>query len=72
MGVFAPAATPKEAVERLSAEIIRVMQLPEVRAGLERDGFIVAPTGPAEYQAFVRARMKLIAKIAADAKLKVE
>jgi len=72
MGVYAPAATPKEAVERLSAEISRVMQLPEVRTGLERDGFLVAPTGPAEYQAFVRARMKLIAKIAADAKLKVE
>ena len=35
MGVFAPAATPKEAVDRLSAEIIRVVQLPEVRTGLE-------------------------------------
>ena len=72
MGVYAPAATPKDAVDRLSAEIARVMQIPEVRAGLERDGFLVATTGPAEYQAFVRARMKLIAKIAADAKLKVE
>jgi tripartite-type tricarboxylate transporter receptor subunit TctC len=72
MGVYAPSATPKEAIDRLSAEIVRVMQLPEVRVGLERDGFLVAPTGPAEYQAFVRARMKLIQKIAIDAKLKVE
>jgi tripartite-type tricarboxylate transporter receptor subunit TctC len=72
MGVYAPAGTPKEAVDRLAAEIARVMQLPEVRAGLERDGFLVATTGPAEYQAFVRSRMKLIQKIATDAKLKVE
>jgi tripartite-type tricarboxylate transporter receptor subunit TctC len=72
MGVYAPSGTPKEAVDRLSSEIVRVMQLPEVRVGLERDGFLVVPTGPAEYQAFVRARMKLIQKIAADAKLKVE
>ena len=72
MGVYAPAATPKEAVERLSAEVARVMQIPEVRAGLERDGFLVSASGPAEDQAFVRTRMKLIAKIAADAKLKVE
>jgi tripartite-type tricarboxylate transporter receptor subunit TctC len=72
MGVFAPAGTPKEAVERLSTEIVRVMQLPEVRVGLERDGFLVVPKGPAEFQAFVRSRMKLIQKIAVDAKLKVE
>jgi hypothetical protein len=48
------------------------MQLPEVRVGLERDGFLVVPKGPAEFQAFVRSRMKLIQKIAVDAKLKVE
>ena len=72
MGVYAPAGTPKDAVDRLSAEIARTMQLPEVRGGLERDGFLVAPTATTEYQAFVRARMKLIQKIASDAKLKVE
>ena len=42
MGVFAPAATPKEAVERLNTEIVRTLHLPEVQAGLVRDGFVVA------------------------------
>lgn len=72
MGVFAPAATPKVAIERLSTEIMRVLLLPEVRDGLVRDGFLVAPTGPAEYDAFVRTRMQQIQKIARDANLKVD
>src|SRR5262245_51484355 len=72
MGVFAPAATPKDALERLNAEVIRVVQLPEVKNGMLRDGFIVAPLGPAEYAAFTRVKMEQIRKIAAAAKIKSE
>ena len=72
MGVFAPAATPKETVERLSTEIMRVLQLPEVKNGLVRDGFLVAPTGSAEYDAFVRTRMQQIQKIAKSANIKAD
>lgn len=56
MGVFAPAATLKEAIGRLSAEIVRVVQRPEVKDGMSRDGFIVAPLGPAEYDALSAPR----------------
>lgn len=72
MGVFAPAATPKEAVERLSSEVVRTLQLPEVQAGLIRDGFAVGAMGTAEYNSFVRARMQQIQKIAKEANIKVE
>jgi tripartite-type tricarboxylate transporter receptor subunit TctC len=72
MGVFAPAATPKDTVDRLSTEIVRVLQLPDVQAGLIRDGFAVSAAGTAEYDAYVRTRMQQIQKIARDAKIKVE
>lgn len=72
MGVFAPAGTPKETIERLSSEIVRTLQLPEVRAGLVNDGFVVAASGTAEYDAFVRARMQQIQKIAREAKIKID
>jgi tripartite-type tricarboxylate transporter receptor subunit TctC len=72
MGVFAPAGTPKEALDRLSTEIVRTVQLPEVRAGLVNDGFAVAALGTTEYNAFVRARMQQIAKIAKEANIKVD
>ena len=72
MGVFAPSATPKEAVERLSSEIIRVVQMPDVNAGMLRDGFVVAPLGPAEYDAFMRNKIREIQAIAKAAKIKLD
>ena len=72
MGVFAHSATPREAIERLNAEVMRVVQLPEVKNGMLRDGFVVSPLGPAEYAAFSRAKMEQIRKIAAAAKIKVD
>jgi len=72
MGAFAPGATPKEAVERFGAELIRVLQLPVVKTGMLRDGFAVAPTGPAEYSAFVRDKVQQIQKIGTAAKVRLD
>ena len=72
MGVFAPAATPKAAIERLSAEIMRVVQLPEVKDGMLRDGFVVAPLGPAEYEAFTLDKIQQIRSIAKAANIKLD
>ena len=72
MGFFAPVGTPKEAVDRLNAEIARVVQLPEVKDGMMRDGFIVNPLGPAEYEAFLRAKLQQIQKIVRDANIKID
>ena len=72
MGVFAPAATPKDALERLNAEVMRVVQLPEVKNGMLRDGFVVSPLGPADYAAFSKVKMEQIRKIAVAAKIKPE
>jgi tripartite-type tricarboxylate transporter receptor subunit TctC len=72
MGVFAPAATPRAAIDRLSSEIMRVVQLPEVKEGMLRDGFAVAPLGPAEYDAFIRAKVQQIQQIARAAKIKID
>ena len=72
MGVFAPGATPKETVERLSTEIVRTLQLPEVRAGLIRDGFAVSSMSSSEYAPYVRARMQEIQRIAKEANIKVD
>ena len=72
MGVFAPAGTPKSAVERLSNEIVRTLQQPDVRDGLVKDGFIVAPLRTSEYEAYVKNRMQQIQRVAQDAKVKVD
>ena len=72
MGVFAPAATPKATLDRLNTEIMRVVQLPEVKDGMLRDGFVVAPIGLAEYDAFIRAKVQQIQTIAKAANIKLD
>ncbi len=72
MGVFAPAATPKAALDRLNTEIMRALQLPEVKDGMLRDGFVVAPMGPAEYEVFMREKIQQIQKIAKAANIKLD
>jgi tripartite-type tricarboxylate transporter receptor subunit TctC len=72
MGAFTPAATPKDAIDRLSAEIMRTVQLPEVSAGMLRDGFVVAPMGPVEYGTFIRAKFQQIQKIGKAANIRLD
>jgi tripartite-type tricarboxylate transporter receptor subunit TctC len=53
-GVFAPRATPKEAVARLNAEINRIVTQPDIRARLRDDGADVNPLAVEQFSAFVR------------------
>ena len=71
-GTVARSATPKPALDRLSAEIARAAQLPDVKDALGRLGLSVAPMGPAEFDAFVRAEILANAKIIRAINLKVE
>lgn len=72
MGIFAPSGTPKASVERLATEIMRAVQLPEVKDGMMRDGFVVVPLGSAEYEAFVRSKIQDIQKVAKAAGIKLD
>jgi tripartite-type tricarboxylate transporter receptor subunit TctC len=58
VGLFTTAGTPKEIVERLNAEINRVIRDPQVATKLDEQG--VTPTGgtPAEFGAFVAQELR--------------
>jgi tripartite-type tricarboxylate transporter receptor subunit TctC len=60
--VFAPAGAPKNVVARLGKEIVRIMNVPEVRERFANDGFEPAGTGPAELGKFLRAELVKWAK----------
>ena len=53
LGVFAPAKTPAPIVERLNAEIEKALQVPEVRAKLEKLGVQPMAMKPHEFAKFV-------------------
>lgn len=72
LGVLAPVATPKPTIDRLSAEIVRATQLPEVKESLLKQGIYPSPMGPTEFDAFIRAEIQKIQKIVREANIRLE
>jgi tripartite-type tricarboxylate transporter receptor subunit TctC len=56
-GVFAPAGVPPEIVSRLNTEIVKIINLPEVREKLVALGADPAPNSSAEFAALVRSEV---------------
>jgi len=57
-GVFAPAGTPKEIVDRLAAEAAAMFTDPKTRGMLTGEGADPIASSPADFAAFVRAEIK--------------
>jgi tripartite-type tricarboxylate transporter receptor subunit TctC len=72
LGAFARSATPKELINRLGAEIVRALQIPEVKESLFKQGISATPMGPAEFDAIIRAEIPKIQKIVRDAGIKLD
>ena len=71
-GVFAPAGTPKNVVGMLGKEIVRIMNVPDMRERFATDGFEPAGSGPAEFSGFLRQELVKWAKAVEMAGLKPE
>jgi tripartite-type tricarboxylate transporter receptor subunit TctC len=69
--VFAPAATPKPIVDKLSAEIARAMKDPEVVERLKAVGTEAVGSSPAEMDALNREQIALYQKIVQDPRLQL-
>ena len=57
-GIVAPAGTPPVVISALSAAINEILELPEVRANIARQGGTVKRTSPSEFTAFVAAEAR--------------
>ena len=62
-GVFAAAGTPPPIVQRLNAEFIRAMNVPEVRKQIEASGYQVVGSAPAALDAHLRSEISRWAKV---------
>ena len=71
-GVLAPAATPKAAVEKLSADINRVLADAEVRARMQALGAEPGGNTPAEFARFIREDQAKWAKLMREAGIRPE
>jgi tripartite-type tricarboxylate transporter receptor subunit TctC len=54
-GIMVPAGTPRPIVNRLHAELVRVLALPDVRASIVDTGSEIGGNSPEEFGAFIRA-----------------
>jgi tripartite-type tricarboxylate transporter receptor subunit TctC len=52
-GVFAPAGTPKAIVDKMAAEIKKILDLPDVKGKLAEIGAVAAPLTPEEFVKFI-------------------
>jgi len=71
-GVLAPANTPPAIVSRLSQEITRILQNPEVKERLAAQGLEAVGSTPQQYDAHNRAELAKYARIVKSAGIKVE
>ncbi len=66
-GVAAPVKTPTAIVNKLHAEIVKAMQLPDVREQLAKQGATAHAESPAEFTAFIKAERSRIARVGRQA-----
>lgn len=69
--VLVPAATPRDVVSRLHGEIVKVLELSDVRESLAKQGAQAQSSSPEELAAYMRAELGQWAKVvkAADVRL---
>jgi tripartite-type tricarboxylate transporter receptor subunit TctC len=66
-GVLAPAGTPQPILTKVSEDIAKVLEMPDVREKLLAQGSIPAPTTPSEFDAINKADTERYGKILKDA-----
>ena len=71
-GILAPAQTPKALLTKLSAEIARILQLPDVKERMLGLGAEPAPNTPDAFDAYIRSEVAKFRKIVQDAGIKPE
>ena len=71
-GLLAPAGTPKAVVDKLHAEVTRIVALPDVQEKLVSLGAETAQMSSAEFGNWLKAEVPAMAKIVRDEKITVE
>jgi tripartite-type tricarboxylate transporter receptor subunit TctC len=71
-GVLAPAATPREVVMTLNAEVRRILALADVQARLANVGFEIVASTPDEFATLIRSEIPKWIKVVKVAGIRAE
>lgn len=72
VGVVVPAGTPKEIISKLNTEIVRILEMPDVRDKITDRGLEPLSSTPEQFAAVIKADGAKYAKLVKDIGLKVE
>jgi tripartite-type tricarboxylate transporter receptor subunit TctC len=62
-GLLASAQTPRPLVKVVNQEMVRVLNLPDIKERMLTQGATPTPTTPEEFDAFIRSEVKRFAKV---------
>jgi tripartite-type tricarboxylate transporter receptor subunit TctC len=68
-GVLAPANTPKEIVDKLNAELVKILKVPEVKEQLLQQGAYALSTSPQQTAERIRKEIGMWATVIQEAKI---
>jgi len=71
-GLFTPAQTPRHIVQQISAEVARILKLPDVKERFDLRGAVPRPSTPEEFNKFVQSVFDKLAGIVKAAGVKAE
>ncbi len=57
-GIVVPAGTPRDIVDRLNAELVRIMAMPEIKSFMAREGAEPTPSTPEEFGRHLSTEMQ--------------
>jgi tripartite-type tricarboxylate transporter receptor subunit TctC len=72
LGVMAPKGTPKEIVDRLNAEIARIIAKPAIREAWAKQGAVPMTMTAEQFDAFLRRDIDKWAKVIKQAGIEVQ
>jgi tripartite-type tricarboxylate transporter receptor subunit TctC len=68
-GLLVPAGTPRSIINKISQDVARALDAPDVKKQMEAINFIAAPTTPEEFDKIVRSQLMIFDKVARQAGL---
>ena len=71
-GLVAPAKTPAAIVERLNREVVKVLNMPNVKEQLFRSGLDASPSTPKEFGTYIKSEMAKWSKVVKASGAKAE
>jgi tripartite-type tricarboxylate transporter receptor subunit TctC len=71
-GMLAPAATPRAIVDKLNGEIVRILQLPDVRERLSAEAFELPADTPDQFAAIIKSELSRWAKVVKDTGARID